>query len=244
MEPNQPDPNESELKKACDEIQAKKQAEAEALEQRRAEHKKKAEDAMRARSETLRKLREVGPGMSVPTHYKPHLLCKKLGKDDKESDYHGVTFRRLDGDCVLEAMNGVAAVSIVLEGEGEQCPEAGAIVPARAMRLIAAAKAEFAQVWFADAKVTVFVDDAVHEFFLIPPTLPFAVAYLRDKPTGSRMVSGAAVDGDMLHRLQKALAASHVAIRKIDKALLGLVPESDDQGMNRGFLATVGEMKS
>ena len=107
MEPNQPDPNESELKKACDEIQAKREADEKAREERRAEHQKKAEDAMRARSETLRKLREIGPGLSVPTDIKPHLCAVKRGKNDKEAPEHGVQFRRDGRDCLVEAQNGI-----------------------------------------------------------------------------------------------------------------------------------------
>lgn len=244
MEPNQPDPNESELKKACDEIQAKREADEKAREERRAEHQKKAEDAMRARSETLRKLREIGPGLSVPTDIKPHLCAVKRGKNDKEAPEHGVQFRRDGRDCLVEAQNGIACVSICLGGEAEQVPEGGAVVPERAMALIAKAEAEFAQVWFHEGKVTVFVDDAVHEFFQIPRELPFAVENLRAKPRGMRLLQGLTYDAEQMLRIQRALGASHVALRQADKHLLSVWPMGDDQAASCGFLATFGDRET
>ena len=234
------DASDSELKKACDEIQAKRAAEEQEREQRRIEHQKKAEDAMRARSDTLRKLREIGPGLSIPTDIKPHLCCRKLGKDDKEAPEHGVQFRRHGKDCLIEAQNGIACVSICLPSEAEECPEAAVSVPARAMALIASADAEFAQVWFHAGKVTVFVDDAVHEFFQIPRDLPFPVENLREKARG-RIVQSATFDAEQLHRIQKALGTDHVALRQADKHLLSVWPRGDDQARSCGFLATFGD---
>ena len=95
--------DDTELKKACDEVAAKRKAEQEAEEQRLAEHRKKAEEAMQARSNTLKKLREIGPGMSMPTKYRPHLCCRKLGKDDTEGPIHGVSFRQVGKDYTKKA---------------------------------------------------------------------------------------------------------------------------------------------
>jgi hypothetical protein len=232
--------DDSELKKACDEVEKKaKDAEAE-REQRRLEHQKKAEEAMRARSETLKKLREIGLGLSMPTEFRPHLCSRKLGKDEKEAPIHGVQFRRDGKNCLVEAQNGIAAVSIALLGEAEQCPKEGANVPARAMALIASAEAEFAQVWFHAGKVTVLVDDAVHEFFQIPRDLPFPIEDLRKRPR-ARLVQSATFDAEQLHRIQKALATGHVALRQADKHLLSVWPEGNDRAPSCGFLSTFAD---
>lgn len=236
-----PEPEDSELKKACDEIEAKKLAEEKEREQRRIDHQKKAEEAMRARSETLKKLREIGAGLSVPTDIKPHLCSTRLSKSNKEMPCHGVQFRRSGEHCLIEAQNGIACVSICLLGEAEQCPENGAVVPARAMALIAAAKAEFAQVWFDSGKVTVFVDDAVHEFFQIPRDLPFPIEDLRLKPRGMRLLQGVTYDAEQMLRIQRALGASHVALRQADKLLLSVWPQGDDKAPSCGFLATFSD---
>lgn len=234
------DPEDTELKKACDEIQARKEKEAAEEAERLAEHKKKAEAAMAARSATIKKLREIGPGMSVPTEFRPHLCAVRLGKSDKEQPHHGVFFRRRGDDCLVEASNGVATVSICLLGEGNQCP-GEAIVPARAMQLVATAEADFAQLWFHEGKVTVFVDDALHEFFQIPKDLPFPTENLREKPKGTRLLQGVAFDTEQLFRIQKALGTDHVALRQADKQLLSVWPNGDDKAPSCGFLTTYRE---
>jgi hypothetical protein len=235
------EPEQSELKKACDEIAAKKKAELEAEEQRRIEHRRKADEVMQARSNTLKKLREIGAGMSLPTNFRPHLVCKKLGKNDKEHPEHGVQFRRSGDDCLLEALNGVAAISICLQGEGEQCPKHPVAVPARAMALVAKAEAEFAQLWFHDGKVTVFVDDALHEFFQIQQDLPFPTENLRAKPKGTKLLQAVTFDAELLHRIQKALGTDHVALRQADKHMLSVWPDGNDKSPSCGFLMTFTE---
>lgn len=236
------DNQDSELKKACDEIQAKKQAEAEAEAERRLEHRRKAEEAMQARSTTLKKLREIGPGMSLPTQFRPHLVAKKLSAKDNETPFHGVCFRREGDDCIVEATNGIGAVSICLQSEGNQCPDM-AVVPARALALVAKAKAEFAQLWFHAGKVTVFVDDALHEFFQIPRDLPFPTEDLRKKSKGTRLLSAVTFDTEQLHRIQKALGTDHVALRQADKHLLSVWPQGDDKAPSCGFLSTFREVE-
>jgi len=232
--------DDTELKKACDEVAAKRKAEQEAEEQRLAEHRKKAEEAMQARSNTLKKLREIGPGMSMPTRYRPHLCCRKLGKDDTEGPIHGVSFRQVGKDCLIESTNAIAAVSICLEGEGAQCP-GHVIVPARAMALVAGAEAEFAQLWFHGGKFVILVDDAVHEFFQIPKDLPFPTENLRDKPKGTKLLQSITFDAEQLHRIQKALGTEHLALRQADKHLLSVWPEGNDKAASCGFLSTFSD---
>lgn len=232
--------DDSELKKACDEIQAKKQKEQQEEAERREAHKRKAEEAMAARGKVLARLREIGPGMSVPTHYKPHLLARKMAAKDVERPEHGVCFRRLGDDCLIEALNGIASVSICLQGEGKQCPEL-AIVPARALALVSRAEAEFAQLWFHDGKVTILVDDAIHEFFQIPRDLPFPTENLRAKAKGTRLLSSAIFDTEQLFRIQKALGAERVALRQADKHLLSVWPDGDDRQPSCGFLALISD---
>lgn len=233
--------DDSELKKACDEIQKQKQDDQAAEEQRRADHRRKAEEAMQARSNTLKKLREIGPGMSLPTNFRPHMCCEKKGAKEKERPEHGVVFRRVGDDCLVEATNGIAAVSICLQGEGEQCPEVPVAIPARAMRLAARAKAEFAQLWFHEGKVTIFVDDALHEFFLIPRELPFPTENLRDKAKGTKLLSSVTFDSEQLAKLQRALGTDNLALRQADKHLLSVWPEGNDKSPSCGFLATFGD---
>lgn len=233
--------DDSELKKACDEIQAKKQKDAQEEAERREAHKKKAEEAMQARGKVLARLREIGPGMSLPTHYKPHLLARKLSAKEKERPDHGVCFRRVDKDCLIEAVNGLGSVSICLQGEGAQCPEL-AVVPARACALVSRAKAEFAQLWFHDGKVTVFVDDAIHEFFQIPRDLPFPTENLRAKAKGTRLLSSVVFDTEQLFRIQKALGADQVALRQADKHLISVWPDGDDRHPSCGFLALIEDV--
>lgn len=233
--------DDSELKKACDEIEAKRKQEQQEEADRLEAHKKKAEEAMQARGKVLARLREIGPGMSLPTQYKPHLLARKLIGKDGERPEHGVCFRRAGGDCLIEATNGLAAVSICLQSEGEQCPEM-AVVPARALALVSRAKAEFAQLWFHDGKVTVFVDDAIHEFFQIPRDLPFPTENLRAKSKGTRLLSSVIFDTEQLFRVQKALGADRVTLRQADKHLLSVWPEGDDRHHSCGFLALIEDV--
>lgn len=209
-------------------------------EAKREAHRKKEADRIAAHQSTLARLRELGDGLHFPTNLRPHLVCAKRKKDENPIAEHGVTFRRAGADCLVEAGNRIACVSILLDGQGEDGPHL-AVVPAEAMEIIAGAEDELATLWFADCKVHILVDQAVHEFFVLQPDLPM-FEQLRDTDARQRMVAGVALDATQLVRIQKALGTEMVALRHHSKNVLSVYPDGNDKHPNRGYLALfVGE---
>lgn len=198
--------------------------------------KKLAEDRHNAHIETLRRLQEFGSGILFPTHLRPHLVCAKAKKGDRLYAEHGVTFRRHGADCLVEAGNRIAFVSILLENEGEDSPRL-AVVPREAMEIVAAAEDELARIWFHDVKVYVLVDQAVHEFFLLQPDLPIG-QNLRDTDARQRSLAGPQLNAAELAKVQKALACDSLAMRWHSRGVVSLYPDGIEKSPHRGYLAT------
>lgn len=219
--------------------------EAEKLEQ----HRRKADAAIKARGEQLQKLRASGPGITLATSYQLHLVTAKRGKKDKLAPRHGVTFRRRGADLLIECSNDRAFVSLLRQGDGEAFapgrsldPRVVMVAPAKAMELIAKAQEGLAQLWFAGGKVSILVDDALHEFWQIPcDELPFDddQVPMRDRHYRSAMVGGFGIEAAELLKLQKALGADQVEIRRASKGLLSVFPSwqrDADQPVDVGFI--------
>lgn len=198
---------------------------------------KSGKDAARKAIETLEALRQLGPPLSWPTQYKPHLVARKKKAKEELRAEHGVSFQRDGGDCVVEATNGIAWVRIRLKHEGDEAP-VRAIVPAKAMRLLAQAEAEMAALWFHGVKVTIVVDDEIHEFRCIAPELPFPTPEL-DARAGGRVVTDLQANMEQLHLVQQALAANFLAVRSLNKGAIALLPDADEKSGHVGFLATI-----
>lgn len=212
-------------------------------------HQRKAEEAMRRRQEQLAKLQASGPGITLPTCYQLHLLVHKLTKDQKEGQRHGVLFRRDGADLVLEATNGQAACSIRRRGDGlafaagEVRGDHRAIMPAKAAKMLAAAKAELAQLWFVNGRVSILVDDVLHEYWQIPrDELPFPTENLRAIQRSTRL-GAVRVDARQLQAVQKALGTDQLQVLHAGKGLLALVPAGADidDPDDLGFLAIPAE---
>lgn len=195
--------------------------------------RKGGKDAQRKAIETLQALRELGPGLTWPTKFRPHLVCaKKKAKETLRAE-HGVSFRRDGDDCVIEATNGVALVRIRLRHEGEPAPTR-AVVPAKAMKLLSAAEDESATLWFHGTKVTIVVDEEIHEFRCIPPDLPFPTPDLAD--IGGAALSGVHLDAEHLLNIQRALAGVSLAMRAVRRGTIALLPDGMKQTDEVGFL--------
>lgn len=201
----------------------------------------KRQRRIQAQADTMRRLQSMGPGLGWSPELRPHLVAKKRKKQEALAAVHGVTFRRDGQDCLVEAGNGVAFVSIRLPKQAKNAPVL-AVVPAGAM--VAACQAEdLATFWFRDAKVWVLADDVVSEFFLVQPDLPFEGLNLRKRNKAQRSLAGLALDGALLALVQKALATESLAIRHAAPHVLSLYPAGDDSDQDPdrlGFLATVG----
>jgi hypothetical protein len=208
---------------------------ADAIERRA--RQKSGKDAAAKAIETLEALRELGPPLYWPTEFKPHLVARKKKAKEEVRAEHGVSFQRDGGDCIVEATNGIAWVRIRLKGEGEHAPSR-AIVPAKAMRLLAQAEAEMAALWFHGVKVAIVVDDEIHEFRCIPPELPFPSPELDSRASG-RVLTDFQANAEQLHLVQQALAANFLSVRSLKKGAVALLPDGAESG-TAGFLATVG----
>lgn len=208
---------------------------AEAVENRA--RKKNGKDAAAKAIEMLEALRELGPPLYWPTQYKPHLVARKKKAKEEMRAEHGVSFARDGDDCLVEATNQIAWIRIRLGHEGEQAP-AKAIVPAKAMRLLAQAESEMAALWFHGQKVAIVVDDEIHEFRCIPPELPFPTPEL-DARTAGRVITDLHANAEQLHLVQQALAANFLSVRSISKGVVALLPDGEESG-TAGFLATIG----
>jgi len=187
----------------------------------------------------------LGPGLWMPTRYKPHLVVRKKAAKDSLCDEHGVSIRRLGDDCLVEASNGVSSVSILLADEGANAPAARVVIPARAAKLIAdaAPDIETARLWFLGARVVIAIGDEIHQFSVQQPDLPFPGENLRDKAMGSRSLAGVSCDADHMLRLQKALAADFLELRWISRGVVSVIPDGAESAYTCGFLALVGTLE-
>lgn len=187
---------------------------------------------------------DLGPGLWVPTKFRPHLVAAKKAAKEKLADKHGVSFRRVGSDCLMEAGNGVASISILIEGEADSAPAVRTVIPARAMKLIAAAAAEeidLAELWFRGTRVIVRVGEEYHQFRVIQPDLPFPGENLRAAKTGPS-VYDLVLDSTLLLQLQKALGAPTVGVHRAGKGHVAVYPEGEATSLAVGFLATCGEL--
>lgn len=205
-------------------------------EQKRERALKAQQSREEAALETLRRLRTMGSGIHFPTQYRPHLVCARAKKGDKLYAEHGVTFRRDGGDCLVEAGNQIAFVSLLLEGEGEEAPHL-AIVPREAMEIIAGADDEMATLWFRDCKVWVLVDQAVHEFFVLQPDLPMGGESLRATDLRQKNLRGPQLNAAELAKIQKALACESLAMRWHSRGVVSLYPDGVENSPHRGYLS-------
>jgi hypothetical protein len=188
---------------------------------------------------------DLGVGLWVPRQFRPHLVAARRSAKEKLADKHGVSFRRVGDDCLVEATNGVASISILLEGEGERAPAVRTVIPARAMKLISAAAAEeidLAEVWFRGTRVIVRVGDEYHTFRVIQPDLPFPGENLLAAKTGPS-VYDLCIDATLLLQVQKALGAPTVGIHRAGKGHVAIFPEGEVTSLAVGFLATCGDME-
>jgi hypothetical protein len=185
----------------------------------------------------------LGPGLWVPTKWRPHLVAARKKAKEKLADKHGVSLRRVGDDCLVEAGNGVCSISILLEGEGAHAPAARTVIPARAWKTIAAAAAEeieLAQLWFQGARVIVCVGEEYHQFRTIQPDLPFPAESLREMETGPS-VYDLVIDAGHLTALQRALNAPTVGVNRCGKGVVVIYPEGENTSLAMGFLATCGD---
>lgn len=203
-----------------------------------AEQREKRAAQVEAHTRTMERLRSMGPGLTFPQDWRPHLVCAKRKKDEVPGQKNGVTFRRVGADCLVEAGNGVACVSILLLGEGVAAPTL-AVVPAEAMKIAAGAEDESATFWFADGKVWLFVDQAVHEFFALQPDLPMWQD-LRAADKAERSLAGVHLDAKELAKVQAALGCESMAMRHHSRGVVSLYPEGREDALARGFLLLFG----
>jgi len=188
--------------------------------------------------ELLESLRELGHPLMWPTKYRPHLCARKKTKKEQLLPIHGVAFKR-DGDhCMVHASNNRALVRIRLPHQGVYAPSQ-AIVPVKAMRMLAAATDEEACLWFSGTKVSILVDDELHQYRCIDPELPFPSPELDRKATGT--VSRVTVNATYLEQIQEALAATCLEVRFPNEHMISLIPEGDEKSDGWGFCALIGE---
>jgi hypothetical protein len=195
--------------------------------------------------EVSAQLREVfGPPIWLRTALELHLLCAKREKDKPTEPVHGVIFRRLnDDDAVVYATNNRSAVRLLLPNDASLVPELGAVVPAKAMKLIAAAEDENAAFWFADGRVRIAVDGEIHEFRLLKvDALDCEPVFLG--ATGSVLrTTGFAVPADQLASIQKAMACEWVALRQPRKGVVAVLPDGNADGLLVGVQTLVTSLE-
>jgi hypothetical protein len=193
---------------------------------------KAAKDRVRS---MLDELAELGPGLHWPTRFRPHLVAAKKAAKEALRAEHGVSFRRHESDCWVEATNAVALVRVVLEGEADHIPER-VVAPVKAMKVLAAAEEDLARLWFHGPFVTIVVDEAIHRFKVIPPDLPFpAPELVPDRH--ARALAGVALNAEALAKMQKALDVEGVALRACKKGTVAVLPQDGEATENCGFLA-------
>jgi len=184
------------------------------------------------------KLRAMfGAPILFPTDLQMHRVCAKRAKKEPPTAMNGITFRRVDGDAVAYAMNGTIAMRVVLEGDAELVPEAGAILPAKAAKLISEAEQDTAALWFIDGgKARIAVDGELHEFRLID-ALAFAgedvfAGHETAKPA-LRRLNG---DATNLVKLQKAMGAEAIEVAQAERGAVFVVP------LDKAGIQPVGKM--
>lgn len=178
----------------------------------------------------------------VPTWFQPHLCVTKRSKDDKEARReHGVTFRKVAGGVVMEAQNRIVTVSILLSGKtGLHVSEV--TVPAALMALVAEAAAadiDMAQLMFIGHRVRATIGNSTHEYPLIQADLPFPGQNVRELGFGKSGSSFAPrIDALQLAKVQRALNANQLELRRVNRGLVALLPDGDDRSGNVGYLHT------
>lgn len=180
------------------------------------------------------KLREAfGAPIFIPTDLQPHRLCQKKAKNEKWTAMHGMTFRRSGDDVVAYAMNGRAGIRILLEGDAELVPETGAVVPAKALKLIAAATDDMAALWFSNGRARIAVDGEIHEFRLLDALAFNAEASFAGAAKGSRSLRSVVADAGQLAKLQRAMACEYVELRDGGKGSVFVLPGDSPAGAER-----------
>jgi hypothetical protein len=185
---------------------------------------------------------DLGEALDFPTDFHPHLCVAKRKKDQAPQAEHGVSFRRVGADAHVYATNMLLGVRLVLTGQGEFVPPAGAVVPAKAMRLVAQAEDEIARLWFGKGKVRIRVDGEQHEFRLID-VLPFPgdeSEQFSGIEAAAHRVNDCRVNAAQLARVQKALGVEFVELVQKGRGAVLVVPEGR-VGDRAGALALEGE---
>lgn len=186
------------------------------------------------------KLREAfGAPIFIPTDLQPHRLCRKKAKNEKWTAMHGMTFRRDGEDVVAIAMNGRAGVLIRLEGDAELVPETGAVVPAKALKLIAAATDEMAALWFSNGRARIAVDGEIHEFRLVDALAFDSGSNFEGASRAPRSLRGVVADAGQLAKLQRAMACEYVELRDGGKGAVFVLPGDSPAGAERIGLLTL-----
>jgi len=184
--------------------------------------------------EAAAKLREAfGAPILFPTDLQPHRVCAKKAKKDKPTAMHGVTFRRSGSDVVACAMNGRAAIRVVLHGDAELVPETGAVIPAKAAKMIAGATDELAAMWFANGRVRIAADGEIHEFRLLDALAFDAEATFAASNRAPRSLRGVVADAGQLAKLQRAMACEYVELRDGGKGSVFVLPGDNPAGAER-----------
>lgn len=169
---------------------------------------------------------DLGGAILFPTDVQPHLVCARPKKNQQLQAEHGVTFRRVGDDCHVYATDRKLAFRLVLEGDGQFVPPAGAVVPRKAMQLVARAEAELVSIWFGKGKVRIRADGEQHDFRLID-VLPFpgdeSEAFVGAE-AAARRVNNCRISGSQLARLQKALGAEWLELVQPRRGMVIAVP--------------------
>lgn len=163
-----------------------------------------------------------------PTELQPHLCCRRRKKSEAPQAEHGVTFRRVGGDCHVYAYDGLVAVRVVLKGDGQHVPPAGCVVPAKAFRAIADAEGETAAIAFKGGQVRVTIDGDEHKFRVLD-VLPFGgdeSELFEGEASATRKVVGCSLNAKALARLQRALACEYVELSQPRRGKVIVTPGS------------------
>lgn len=164
-----------------------------------------------------------------PVFLQPHLLVARAKKGAPPQSEHGVSFRRVDDDVHVYATDGVMAMRVVLEGDAEAIPVGGAVVPAKAFRLLTQASGEHAAIRFSNGRVIVQVDGELHDFALID-VLPFPgdhSATFAAPESAAKRVTSARFSAGRLLRLQKALGVEWIELRQVSRGMALVLPEGE-----------------
>lgn len=181
----------------------------------------------------------VSGSIQFPTDLQPHLCCRRRKKSEAPQADHGVTFRRVGNDCHVYAYDGVVAMRVVLEGEADNVPPAGCVVPSKAFRVIAEADGELAAIAFKGGQVRITVDGDEHKFRVLD-VLPFGgdeSELFAGEANASRKVSGCSMNAKALARLQRALACEYVELLQPKRGRVIVQPGSAEGVKRVGVMA-------